>query len=248
MCSHRLSYTFWNEAGKKFSGLYVFDLDNDEEPGQVLKHIFREQTLLQKRYKKVLVCYCFPESALLPEKFYEGSRESLLNMLYGDLEEGIILTDVITGENKHNIYRVPFAIHNAVTAQFPLAIFTHQYSNLVKKLSSEKDILYVIFYPGKFIISLMKDGLLQIIQTYDYRSAVDMVYYMLTICKQFDTKIIPLRVAGIINENDELLSELNRHFSQISFDTLQADMSLSGDIKELPAHYFSPLFYSVSCV
>ena len=241
-------YVFENDIDKKFYGLSAYHFTDVDIPGQ-LKAIFKEQPLLNKNYKKVFVSYSGKESALLPEELYKQDENDLiLNTLHGDLCDSIILTDLVTDKKIYNIYRMPAAIHQVISNQFPLAVFTHQYSFLLKQQFTNADLLKVIFYRDTFIAALIKAGELQIIQTYPYKAGTDVVYHLLNICQQFKIINVPVRIGGMIETDADLHKEISHYFKNVSFDELPAEYEFTNGLKELPPHYFSHLFSLASCV
>lgn len=243
------SYIFENDIDKKFYGLSVFYFNNDEDVAEQLKTIFNEQPLLNKNYKQVVVIYTGSESALLPEELYKpGKNDLLLSTLYGDINEGTIATDFIADKKIYNVYKMPAAIHQIIISQFPLAAFNHLYSLLIKQKVADNDLLKIIFYRDTFIAVLLKEGKLQLVQTYLYLSGTDVAYHILNICKQFNLIDLPLQITGMIEINSDLHKELSHYFKNIFFGELPTGYEFAKDLKELPPHYFSHLFSFALCV
>ena len=243
------SYVFENDTDRKFHGLSVFHFDDDTDIPAALREIFTEQPLLHKRYKKVFISYCGEESALLPEELYKaGENELLLDILYGDLHHGAVATDLVADKKIYNVYRMPSGIHKALAEKFPLAVFSHHYSMLIKQDYGAADLLKVIFYKETFIAILIKEGGLQMIQTYSYRSAADVVYHLLNICRQFKMKDIPLQAGGRIETGSDLHTELQHYFPGMSFEKLPAEYVFTNSLEALPSHYFSHLYSLALCV
>ena len=243
------SYFFENEIEKKIYGLYVFHFNENEDiPGQ-LKEIFQQQPLLGKNFKKIFISFSHPESALLPEELYTpGGNEILLDKLFGDLHEGIVLTDLIANKKIYNIYRLPYKVHKTLTGQFPLATINHQYSLLINKQFLSADLIKIIFYENTFVTTVIKGGDLQIIQTYLYQSAANVVYQLKNICTQFSLQNVALHISGIIELNADLDKEIKHYFKNIQYDELPEAYEFSASLKEIPAHYFSHLFSLALCV
>lgn len=243
------SYVFVNEADKKFHGLSVFYFADDVAVSEQLKTIFKEQPLLHKNYNKVFVSYSGEESALLPEELHQtGEDELLLNTLYGDLQHGATATDHVSEKKIYNVYRMPAALRQVIVDKFPLAVFKHQYSLLIKQGFATGDLLSIIFYKDTFIAALVIAGELQIIHTYSYKSGADVVYHLLNICHQFKMQLVSLQVGGMIEIDSDLHKELHHYFPQISFNELPSGYEFTNALKKLPPHYFSHLFSLASCV
>lgn len=242
------SYVFENDVEKKFHGLSVFYFNDGTGIEAQLKTIYNEQPLLRKEYKKVFVSYSGGESAMLPEELYKpGENEPLLNMLYGDLQPGNVAADVVANKKVYNVYRVSSEIHKVLVDMFPLAVFNHHNSLLIKQ-DIPGDLLHVIFYKNTFLAILIKGGFLQIIQTYLYNSGADVIYYMENIRRQFNMVNIPVRAGGKIEEGSDLHKELHHHYPGMVFTELPAEYTYADSLKKLPPHYFSHLFSLARCV
>src|SRR5205085_3027338 len=99
----------------------------------------------------VFISYSGDESVLLPEELYKpGENESLLDTLYGDINEGTITADLVADKKIYNVYRMPAAVHQVIVEQFPLAAFSHHYSLLIKQVGPG-DLFKVIFYKNTFV-------------------------------------------------------------------------------------------------
>jgi len=105
----------------------------------------------------------------------------------------------------------------------------------------------VIFYQNKIVIALLKKGMLQIVQTFKYTTATDVVFHMLNICEQFKAKEINIKISGMIEKDSALFKEIYKYFLHIDFDNLPSDLSSDERIKELPNHFFSHLFSIALC-
>ncbi|MDQ6757710.1 MAG: DUF3822 family protein [Bacteroidota bacterium] len=243
------SCIFENDVEKKIHGLSVFYFEKGKIISEQLKELFKEQTLLSKKYKKVFISYSFSDSALLPEELYKPEEnELILNSLLGDLNDGIIFTDFIADKKLHNVYKIPVELHHVMVDQFSIAAFYHQYSFLIKQNTTERNLLSIIFYQDKFIAVLVKNNKFRVIQMYPYQSATDVVYHLLNICKQYTVVEIPLRIAGIITADADLHKEIMSYFPNYSFYELPPEYEYAENIKVFPSHYFSHLFSYALCV
>ncbi len=242
-------YFFVNQS-KEITGIscFYFNAVDERDVAEILKEIFNAQSVLQKKFKSINVSYSSAESALLTEELYrKGNHETALHLLHGDINNATVLTDLIADKNIYNIYTIPAELHHAITSQFNLATINHQYSLLLKQAINGETILRVIFYQDKIVVTLFIEGKLHLIQTYEYKSAADVNYYLLSICREFN--ITPtLLLHGVIEKNSDLHKELQKYFADITFDSGTGDYTVADDIKNFPAHYFNYLFASYLCV
>lgn len=242
------SYVFENDIERKIHGLSVFHFSEKENILAELKEIFNEQRLLHKGYKKVCISYVGEESTLLPEELYHsGENELLLNSMFGDLNEDIVFTDFIADKQIYNVYRMPIGLHSLIVEQFPLAAISHQYSLLIKQeVVGNK--LNVIFYKQSFTVVLSKEGRLQMVNTFPYRSATDVVYHLKNTCRQFKVENASLHIGGMIDLDSDLHKEIKHYFTNISFRQLPTEYEFTTALQNLPAQYFSHLFSLALCV
>ena len=97
---------------------------------------------------------------------------------------------------------------------------------------------------------LLKDGKLQVVQTYLYKSPEDVAYYLLHICESFDADVNNITVVlnGMIGQDSRLYNEICKYFLDIRFGSLPEGIAYPEAVNEYPAHYFSHLFAIAQCV
>ena len=97
---------------------------------------------------------------------------------------------------------------------------------------------------------LLKEGKLQAIQTYPYKSPEDVAYYLLHLCESFEVVVndTTVHLNGMISEDSNLYNEISKYFLNIQFESLPAGITYPEAMNEYPAHYFSHLFAIAPCV
>ena len=146
------------------------------------------------------------------------------------------------------MYSIPVALHKMVAAKFPTACFIHQHSVLIKSMLKEGNVMSVIVYENKIVLSLVKSGKLQIIQSFHYETTDDAVYHMLNTCHQFGVDELQLQLSGLIEKSSALFRLIHNYFLFIEFSEIPVGITTADGFKELPDHYFSHLFSIHSCV
>jgi hypothetical protein len=246
------SFFYQNDADKMITGLSVFIFEKKNININIasdLQKIFNDQDLLKRTFKNIFVSYSFCESVLTPRvHYYEKQNSENINLVFGDATTGIILTDHIEALDLYNAYRIPADVHEVINSHYSNANTIHQYSVLVKQLSPGGNILRVIFYHHKIIIVLQKDGKLQIIQAFSYKTAEDVVYHMLNVCNQFNVAEPDVELCGMIEKDSALFTEIQKYFLNINFAALPSELLYTDEIKEYPSQFFSHLFSFALCV
>ena len=247
------SFCIKDEIANSFVGVAIYHYDLNKPPIGLpidLQVLFRQKEIFSRNFKNIFVVYSFSQSVLVPFSLYDSEKNSLLmNMMYGDLHANeTILTDLVSSQSVYNCYRIPSAVFEVMQNQYPNAISNHQYSFLLKESVEEKNFLSVIFYSKKLIALLVKEGKLQIIQSFNYHTPEDVSYILLNICNQFKINSIKIEISGLIEENSALYKEIYKFFMDIEFTKLPVNVNYSEEIKQYPSHYFSYIFALNSCV
>jgi hypothetical protein len=250
-------YVIYNKHNKSMLGLRQYHLDvSTEKPTiQALNEIFANDGLLQQSWKEAVVIYNFPDSSLLPDEFFDlGMNKSITELLFGNAFRELILSEKIPAWDVYNIYRIKREIHGAMQQKFSAGRYWHYYSILLSTIDKEKQasssVLKCIFYPEKFIVALITNQQLQLLQTYDYETPEDVSYYLLKISRQFNIVQGDLRVnvSGLIEEQSVLFSELLKYFEYLECDRIPETLETRGLLEGLPGHYFSPMLKMAVCV
>ncbi len=256
----------FTEAGPMGLSIVVLDKDNcfkavvtyafagaanENELAEKFTKIFDSEILLQKQYNKTHIFWSFAESILVPAELINADRNmNMLNLVFGDARQGIILSDFLYKHNLHNVYRTPQPVIDIFSGYLPVATQTHLFSTMVNKDLPEGNHLFTIFYSNSITIMLSRQGKLQVVQNFEYHDADDCVFHLLNVCKGFDAEpdSVTLHVNGMIDEKSGLYAAIYKYFLNIEFEKLPDGYAYDGAIKDHPPHFFSHLFAFASCV
>ena len=97
------------------------------------------------------------------------------------------------------------------------------------------------------MVSLIKDGKHQLINSFNYRTAEDVTYTLLNICQQFEVENIDLEISGLLEKNSALYKEIYKYFQTIDLIFLPENKNYNEEITQHPSHYFSHIFALDSC-
>lgn len=248
-----LLFGILNNDSQTFIALQYVNLEKYDAFNHCKDLIYHNEWLARS-YNKVTVVYYFPESILVPEAMYnEAISKPALDLVYGDLNRGELLSDIIPGRNLRNIYRVPAALHQLLGAHFPKGHFYHAYTIALKReawgAKTEEGSAGLLFYPNKLLFALFKAGELQIIQTFEYETAEDVTWHLLNACRRFevDCSQIILSVSGLLDDHSSVYSELLKYFLHVQLDERPAQFKYADAFDEYPLHFFSSLFNTALC-
>ncbi len=247
-----LSCAIKDEEKNSFVGIATYHFDKSRPQAGfpiALQILFHQKEWLSQSFKKTTVVYSVEESVLVPFALYDSSQNNeVLNLVHGDLQTpSTLLTDVITKEGIYNVFRVSTPVYTAVQSQFPHAVSTHQYTGMLHQKERDKNKLSVIFYSQKIVVALFKNDKYYLFNSFNYRTAEDVSYTLLNICRQFEVPDIDLEISGLLEKNSALFKEIYKYFTNITFAVLPDGCKYSDDILQYPSHYFSHIFAFDSC-
>jgi hypothetical protein len=227
----------------KYIDVYSFDaMALNESIDAILKLISDRK----KNVSNLVVSSAFPQALLVPNKFFH-LKASLLHNIY-NLNHFFPLNDPIAEWQLMNVYALPLSIHKKITEQHPYANFMHAYTPLLKIYNgfTSDHQLSAHFIGKQFRVMVKKNHHIQMVQTYSYSSPMDVVYFLLKICSEFqlpqeETQII---ISGLIEENSALYKELHNYFLHLHFAISE---TLSLPEHEYPNHFFTSLHNLAAC-
>lgn len=237
-----------------FTAVVLYPLQTGDTGSLVsqLQDILQDEPLLQLSYRKTAIIWNFRESSIIPAEYMNrAANNELLDLVYGPSDNSAIRTDFLYRSNLHNIYRVPEPADALFRNKFLFASHTHHYSVLPEAAGKgEGNRLWVAFNGGGLTVVLFKDEKFQLVQQFRYSGADDAAYYLLNTCQRFDIEPseVQLQLCGMIDADSNLYIGIYKYFMNISWFELPDGFEYSPEIKEQPAHFFSPLFATAACV
>lgn len=257
--SSSFSYVLMSVRGMRPLVIKYFQWD-PSKPGlaaEIVQEILDEDDYLASpAVNEIFLVYNFPESNLVPEPFFNTDTiKPFTDLIYGNLNKELILNEKIPWWELHNVYRVPAAIHRLLQQKFTEGKHWHFYSLQLKchKMFHDKEeaqYLRVFFYADKMIVLVLKNGQLQLAQTFSYQDAKDIAYHLLNCCHQLnlDQETLILEISGLIEKQSALYEELQKYFLNINFEELEDSIKITDELRAYPLHYFSSLLKMAVCV
>lgn len=240
-----------NNSCKALATFHFKSPFTDEGTEKEIHQLLSEHPVLLQKFNQVYIVYGYPQSVLVPHEYMTGTdNEAMLDLVFGDTKETVMRTDYIEGRMIHNIFRVPAVIDTALIRYFEKAQFMHLFSLLPHVIQNEDNFLYCIFDTGQLMVLVQKEGKLQVVQNFSYKTPDDITYQLLQICRSFELNIKNIKVflSGMVDVNSPLYTEVHRYFLHLYFEPLPEQFIYPDEINEYPAHYFSHLFAIIACV
>lgn len=255
--ANSFTYVLLNQRNMSPMAVKYFQLEHSKEKllTEVLEEILQQDELLRRPVKETLLVYNFPESSLVPESLFStDTNRELTDIIHGNLQKGLILTEKIPWWELYNVYRISPDVHRLLQQQFTAGTYWHYYSLMLKSYkmfdtNETAECIKVVFYSDKMITLVLKNGKVQLMQTFHYQDAKDVAYHLLNCCRQLavSQEEVLLLVGGLIDRQSALSEELHKYFLNISFEEIDESIKITDELKELPLHYFSSILKMAVC-
>lgn len=209
------------------------------------------ETILEEAKKsnpvRVFICSAFPSSFLTPLK-YTSKADALLQLTY-DAPAQAFFRDNINDWQLVNSYSLAEDIYAMINEVYPEAQYLHEYTPALKNSSASggEDKIFIHFTTQFFRILVKKGAHIELVQTYAYKTPLDVVYYLLKIVAEIgvDQAEVSVYLSGLIEEASALFIEIRNYFLHISFYT---NTSVSLPENDLPGHFFASTSNLAVCV
>lgn len=184
------------------------------------------------------------EECVLSNKTYPGEEntEAMLETIFGDKKR---YHHHSNEKNSLNIFfRNEADAEKTLSEDFPYLTTEHIFARLISREREDYSTMNVYCYPHQAIVILQHLNTLQLVNNYHYDTSEDVLYYLLNTCRQFniDVQQVHLNIHGMLDDDSELHTVLNKFFPVIRFGSHNASFTESVKFADYPAHYFSPFF------
>lgn len=196
----------------------------------------------------VAISSAFPQALLVPQRIYGENDHSMLDLVY-DAPAQQYRHDPIPEWQIVNIYGIPQPLYQTLSRQFSSARFYHAYTTTLKVYNGfvAENQMSVHFTTREFRVMVKKGEQLQLAQTYQYSTPLDVVYYLLKICYEFalEQSEVAVILSGLVENDSALYKEIHQYFSEVHFAQAQGP---SLPESPHPRYFFSSLYNLALCV
>lgn len=238
-------------SGKNHIGSFeLFEFDNNQMNWyDIFRQARTESIILDRSYNDTHVFFNLNESVIIPtHAFSTHAADDYLTSIHGDSINHVIKYDnVAVPGGLVNIYRVKKSLNDMINSNLMMVTPRHVYSKLLENILNDSTNLHgkflkLQFYNQFMLLVVLAEGKLQLIQSYAYTTAEDILYYLLAIAEQFHLSATETRVdiSGIIDLQSKHFGYIEKVFKNLNFTTLHTDNIFLNYIDKYPPHYFTP--------
>ncbi|NCI46301.1 DUF3822 family protein [Sediminibacterium soli] len=229
------------------SGLELFS--TEEEWEKTFGELLAGSRILNRNYREVTCYYLSEEALVVPaQKFDPAAAADYLALVFGERYHHDTMHDALANGEQVTAYHIDRNLHDLVGRQYVLYKPRHVYSGILNKLLARTDLpahlLHLQVYRDVCVLSLIRDGRLLLIRHFSYRTAEDILYYLISVLQQFPVpkNSAYLEITGRMEEGFLNATRLGKLFGEISCQVPATDPgSLLAGLTEYPSYYFTPL-------
>ncbi len=237
-----LSFLVTNPEEKEVVFFIEKTLDHSTTPEELLmdiESIMFKNDILNTNFSEVSVIYSTPVYSLVPAQLFDEAKASeYLKFNSKILANDYMAHDVLEDINIVVVY-VPFMnINNFFFEKYGSFNYYHSTTVLLKTiLEKEKYSLpkmYLHFQKNTFDCVVLKNGELQLCNTYTYKTPEDFIYYTLFCMEQLNLnpENLPLILCGDIEKEDENYKIAYTYIRNIEFaDTKHFQINIDAEDK-----------------
>jgi hypothetical protein len=190
-----------------------------------LKVLFENESTLNNSFTNVTIVHNNDLSTLVPEELFNKNHVAdYLKFNSKILKSDFIAYDSILENSSVNVYVPYININNYIYDKFGTFIFKHISSVLIESIlriekASTTPKVYIHVSLNHFEIIIIKEGKLELYNTFVYNSKEDFIYYILFTAEQLNLnpETLNLVFIGDITEDDEIYNIAYKYIRNISF-------------------------------
>jgi hypothetical protein len=246
LSQHHVCLALADGTLKNIGQLSYYELRNGLEP-EKLRQLLKAENLDFSLIKRVVISNAFKEVVLVPaHHFSKENARRFYTTTYGNTAETFFFDD-LANENAVLVHVVPQAIMGILKSARGTEI-KHSYTCWLKNGNdlNEENGIAVHFTNKEIGVMVKKEHQLKLMQSYYYTAPLDVVYYLLAICREYSLSQtgIALMLSGLVSEDSAMYTELHQYFSNIRFWEPSVTLPVHSDH---PHHYFSSMYNLASC-
>ena len=249
--SHQFVCMVKNASTGEIEAIEFFQIDQSKvDWSDILFEIKQNSKIIGPTYSDTSIFYNFEEALVLPlAKMSATAAEDYLSLIFGEDERTDTKFDSInTTLPTVTIYRIKKSLTELLNRNFLLFKTQHTYTSILNDLLNRDNLpavfLKLIVYQNHFIVVLIKDNELQLIQTYSYTNSDDILYYTISVANQ--TGLSPLQaqleLSGLVELHKDLLEQLKKSFGIVSFDLVSNPEAIMTKPSNYSPYFLTPFY------
>jgi hypothetical protein len=238
---------------KKVNSWVLFELEQQITAVQLeekLSAIAAAYTWVHTNYQKVILLQYEPLNVLVPAILNsEAGKEQLLQLVHGSQTNRVLVKDIVLQQSLVNHYTVDADLASLLNKRFPKGEWWHVQSLLLTKTAAGGTRVTATIRFHEVQLTVEKNGNWLLLQSYNYHTPEDVLYYILNAMQQLDLtqEETTVYLQGMIDQHSALYDVLYSYILNLQLkDELQYSFPAATD--EHPVHLSASLDQVLVCV
>ena len=254
-----LSFCIQDKLAKKFIALKFYPIKTDllkEDFYKKVEDIINDDKELKGDFDSVSFMFCTNKCTMVPSIFFDINNLKKyfeFNQHMDDLDE--LHYDMINEIDGFNVYTVPNQIAIDISRKFPEVKFFHHATSFIKNNIKQNTSLigYKVFIQLNydfFDIIITKARDLILFNTFKYKNADDLVFFVCYIFNQFNLSFenVDITLQGNTLDPAEYENKLGEYFKNVKVERPLSSSMYSDTIKTEYRQSYHNLFNRLTCV
>ena len=255
----RMVCAFYDVERSKFAALESFSIGKLQTPGQFpekINEILESASLTGLGFRQVRLLWTGLQYTLIPDALYDDHQSGTYLQFTQSLQPGsLVLSDRLKNLHAANAFAMPASIKETFDRIFPGHHTNHHLTILIESLlvANKKAgtgmKVFANIRTMAFDLIILREGHLLFCNTFEYRTAEDLSYYLLFAFEQL--KISPattgITLIGEILKPSAIYDLLYKYIREVTFISRNPAWDYSFVFDELPAHFYYTLLNILTC-
>jgi len=222
-----------------------------------VEKIFQEEEILSDKYAKVTVLYKTSRCTFVPTTFYKNNERDRLfsfNHQLNECEQVFVCPLPKVGANV--LFPIPREVCVKIRERHPEVEFFHIAFPLIEQAlrsgnsANGKHVVTLFCSKSFFDLVVCHNNNLIFFNQFTFRNETDFVFFLLNVFEQLnlDPTRTPVLVSGMLPRNSEHYVLMRKYIQNIQVEQPGKTIQYSIRFRQIPLHFFTPLFNLYTCV
>ncbi|ULQ54203.1 DUF3822 family protein [Flavihumibacter fluvii] len=228
---------------------------DEADRGQVVADWLSQHAGWLQQWGRVFVAHQTMQATIVPAQLFNvDNGKELIDLQFGDLFRGTILTEQVPGRQDYTVYRIPSELFANISAAHPSIVHRHVFSLWISWLDKlpvdASGQVYLLFETNRVFMAIRREDWL-LIQQYEFQAPEDISYYLLASLHEFELspETVKVYVDGWIDTQSAVYQEMFKYIRFLETASLPEGIRLDErHLQGQPLHFFTPLIQMAQCV
>jgi hypothetical protein len=207
-------------------------------------------------YRKKILIYSGQRFTLVPEQFLENHEliEKYFNINFAKEDRETLHKDYVEPLKAFNVFGIEEAAQKLI-GHIDFDIIIHSISTYLKSIItslniSEANSIYIDIQNSYFTVTLFQYGILQLCNSFPYKTSEDILYHIINISKHFnlDSEKETYHFSGILYQDSPLFNLLYKYIRQPELVIRPSGLNYHSSLSTIPQHFYYNVFALATCV